>query len=229
MPDSQSPCIITIDGPAGTGKSTVANALAMKLELKCLDTGSLYRAIALLALESECNSGDGPALAALASEVELHFDWTQEPPALLIGDRDVSNRIRDLDVSECVSEVARQPELRAVLTDIQREIARTYPRLVTEGRDQGSVVFPDADFRFFLDADEQVRAQRRSSQLSVGGEAVDEQVVLRNIQQRDQIDSSRTTAPLVQPEGSILIDSTYLSLQEVVERIIGIVRDEGGR
>ena len=228
MPAFENSCIITIDGPAGTGKSTVANILAGRLQLKCLDTGALYRAIALLALEAGQDTSDGPALAGLASEVKLHFDWSQDPPSLLIDDRDVSSRIRDLDVSESVSEVAVQPEVRTILTRIQREVARTYPRLVTEGRDQGSVVFPDADFRFFLDADEGVRARRRSSQLAHSGETVDEQAVLRNIQQRDQIDRSRRTAPLVQPEGSILIDSTNLSIDEVVDRMAGIVAQDGG-
>ncbi|MCH2152104.1 MAG: (d)CMP kinase [Phycisphaerales bacterium] len=228
MSGFQNSCIITIDGPAGTGKSTVANALAARLGLKCLDTGALYRAIALLALEADCDLSDGDALVSLASDAKLHFDWDQDPPAILIGDRDVSDRIRDLDVSDSVSQVARQPELRTVLTSVQREVAKAYPRLVTEGRDQGSVVFPDADFRFFLDADEKVRAQRRSIQLSASGEVIDEEVVLHNIRERDRIDRSRKTAPLVRPEGSILIDSTSLSIEEVVDRMTCIVSGDGG-
>ena len=114
----QTSCIITIDGPAGTGKSTVARALAERLGLDCLDTGALYRAIALLALESGVSVEDGNALASLAEEAELQIDWTADPPSLWVGDRDVSARIRDLDVSGLVSAVASQPAVRAVLDSV---------------------------------------------------------------------------------------------------------------
>ncbi len=231
MPGSS--CIITIDGPAGTGKSSVARLLSQRLGMDCLDTGSLYRAVSLLAIESGTDPEDGPALAALARDVDLHFDWSQDPPAMQIGDRDVSSRIRDLDVSGQVSPVASQPELRAVLNEVQRMVAQRRPRLVTEGRDQGSVVFPDADVRFFLDADEEVRAQRRSLQMSRGGGKVDKDAIRTDIRRRDESDRSRRAAPLVQPEGSILIDSTSLSLDEVVDRmaeeidrIMGTVRED---
>ncbi|MCH2133096.1 MAG: (d)CMP kinase [Phycisphaerales bacterium] len=225
---STSSCIITIDGPAGTGKSTVAKALADRLGLSCLDTGSMYRAIALLALESELSVEDGPALASLAATADLRFDWTQDPPAMCIGDRDISARIRDLDVSGLVSQVAEQPEVRRVLVEAQRRIAEDHPRLVTEGRDQGSVVFPDADVRFFLDADEAVRAGRRSRQMADRGDQVDEQAIRNDIQKRDQLDRSRAAAPLVQPEGSILIDSTRMSIDEVVDQMIRLVHRETG-
>ena len=212
-----SSCIITIDGPAGTGKSTVAGLLADRLGMDCLDTGSLYRAVSILALESGTDPEDGPALARLAMDVDLHFDWSQDPPAMYIDDRDVSSRIRDLDVSSLVSPVARQPELRSVLNEVQRTIANRRPRLVTEGRDQGSVVFPDADVRFFLDAEEEIRAQRRSLQMARRGDKVDDDAIRTDIRRRDKIDRSRATAPLVQPKGSILVDSTHLTLEEVVD------------
>lgn len=221
---STSSCIITIDGPAGTGKSTVARALAERLGLDCLDTGALYRAVALLALESGVSLDDGPALASLAQEAELGFDWTGDPPRICIGDRDVSERIRDLDVSSLVSSVARQPAVRAVLDSAQRRIARDRPRLVTEGRDQGSVVFPDADVRFFLDADEDVRAQRRANQLAQRGDRVDEEAVRSDIRRRDETDRNRAAAPLVQPEGSIRIDSTSLDVERVVDHMVDVVR-----
>ena len=218
-----SPCIITIDGPAGTGKSSVARLLADRLGMNCLDTGSLYRAIALMAIESGTDAEDGPALAGLARSVQLHFDWSQDPPVMLIDDRDVSTRIRDLDVSALVSPVARQFELREVLNEVQRTIAARRPRLVTEGRDQGSVVFPDADIHFFLDADEEVRAQRRSRQMANRGDKVDPEMIRSDIRRRDETDRSRATAPLVRPEGSILIDSTHLDLEEVVDCMVGHV------
>ncbi|MDG2424790.1 MAG: (d)CMP kinase [Phycisphaerales bacterium] len=218
-------CIITIDGPAGTGKSTIARSLAEQLGLDCLDTGALYRAVSLLALESGVSVEDGPALASLAKQADLRFDWSDDPPSLWIGDRVVSERIRDLDVSSQVSAVASQPELRAVLDATQRSIAKDHPRLVTEGRDQGSVVFPDADVRFFLDADEDVRAQRRARQMAKRGNRVDEALIRSDIRQRDQFDRSRAAAPLVQPEGSVLIDSTDLTIEQVVERMVDVVQD----
>ena len=227
--DATAACVVTIDGPAGTGKSSVAQMVAQRLGLRCLDTGSMYRAVALLALESGCDAGDGPALASLATAADLHFDWSRDPAPLFLGDRDVSARIRDLDVSNLVSEVAAQPEVRMVLGEAQRRIARKHPRLITEGRDQGSVVFPDADVRFFLDADETVRAGRRVRQLQDDGATIDAAEVRANIAERDQVDRSRAAAPLVQPEGAIRIDSTELTLEEVVDRMVSIVAAEMDR
>mgnify|MGYP001303334788 CR=1 FL=1 len=225
-PKSIPSCIITIDGPAGTGKSTVARSLAERLGLDCLDTGALYRAVSLLSLEQDVPPDDGPALSALAQTVELRFDWSDDPPSLWVDERNVSSRIRDLDVSSRVSDVASQPELRAILDAEQRRIAEDHPRLVTEGRDQGSVVFPDADVRFFLDADEAVRAQRRADQMANRGDVVDEAAIRSDIRNRDKVDRSRAAAPLVQPAGSILIDSTHLTIEEVVERMVELVHEE---
>ena len=225
-PKSIPSCIITIDGPAGTGKSTVARSLAERLGLDCLDTGALYRAVSLLSLEQDVPPDDGPALSALAQTVELRFDWSDDPPSLWVDERNVSSRIRDLDVSSRVSDVASQPELRAILDAEQRRIAEDHPRLVTEGRDQGSVVFPDADVRFFLDADEAVRAQRRADQMANRGDVVDEAAIRSDIRNRDKVDRSRAAAPLVQPTGSIRIDSTHLTIEEVVERMVELVHEQ---
>lgn len=217
------PCVITIDGPAGTGKSTVAKRLADRLGLSCLDTGAMYRALTLLAIESGVCLEDGPALAALAAAADLRFDWTCDPPAMLVGDRDVSERIRELDVTSKVSIVAAQPPVREVLNQAQRLVADRQRRLVTEGRDQGSAVFPDATVRFFLDADVSVRARRRLDQMVAKGELVDPETILQDIRQRDRIDSTRATDPLVRPTGSILIDSTDQTIDEVVEAMIQAV------
>ena len=224
-PTSRLPVIITIDGPAGTGKSSVAHRLASRLGLDFLDTGAMYRAAALIALETGIDPDQGDALAAAISDMGVQFDWQSDPPRLMLDDRDVSARIRDLDVSGIVSIVAAQTPVRSVLVERQRDIAEAHPRLVTEGRDQGSVVFPDASVRFFLDASIEVRAQRRIKQLASAGQTIDEHEIRSDIESRDRLDTSRDDAPLIKPEGAIVIDSSNKSLPEVVEEMERIVRD----
>jgi cytidylate kinase len=219
QPHAAPQIIITIDGPAGTGKSAVAHRLARRLGLDYLDTGAMYRAAALLALEQGIDPADGVALAEALRRVGVRFDFTSEPPRLLVDRRDVSARIRDMDVSAVVSIVAAQKPVRAVLVEQQRRIADEHPRLVTEGRDQGSVVFPDAPLRFYLDADPAERARRRIAQLAEQGRAVDEDAVVRDIRERDELDRTRADAPLIRPEGAIVVDTTDLSLEDVVRTL----------
>lgn len=222
MPKSR--VIITIDGPAGTGKSTVAYLLATRLGLEFLDTGAMYRAAALIAIERDIEPTDGTRLATTVAEADMHFDWTSNPPRLLVGQRDVNNRIRDLDVSAVVSLVAAQGELRRVLVQQQRKIAQLHPRLVSEGRDQGSVVFPDASLRFYLHADVNVRANRRVAQLAASGKMVDEARIVHDIQERDRLDASRADGPLVRPEGAIDIDTSNRTVLQVVDEMESIAR-----
>jgi CMP/dCMP kinase len=167
----------------------------------------------------------GRDLAQAVEDADLHFDWKSDPPRILIGDRDVSQRIRDLDVSAVVSIVAAQSALRRVLVQQQRRIAHRHPRLVSEGRDQGSVVFPDASLRFYLHADVRVRASRRVRQLAAAGVSVDHDRITRDIEERDRIDATRPDGPLIRPEGAIDIDTGDCSLDEVVERLETIARD----
>jgi cytidylate kinase len=216
--------IITIDGPAGSGKSTVAHRLAERLGLEFLDTGAMYRAAALLAIERGIEPDDGAALAEVLRQAGLAFDWTADPPRLLMGERDVSRRIRDMDVSSIVSIVAAQSEVRAELVREQRRLGDEHPRLVTEGRDQGSIVFPDAPLRFFVVADTTVRARRRMAQLAELGTHVDEQQVIDDIRERDRIDSTRADGPLTRPAGAVEIDTSHLSIEQVVGRLESIAR-----
>ncbi len=209
--------IITIDGPAGTGKTTVAHMLARRLGLDFLDTGAMYRAAAAIAIEHDIDPADGPALAAAVREAGLHFDWDADPPRLMLGDRDLSRRIRELDVSAMVSIVAGQPEVRRVLVEQQRGIAAEHPRLVTEGRDQGSVVFPDARLRFYLDAAVEVRAARRAAQLIEAGMKVDYQRIVADIVERDRLDSTRSDGPLIRPNGAIEVDAGTKTAEEVTD------------
>lgn len=227
MPSSQnlgSPVIITIDGPAGTGKSTVAHKLAMRLGLDFLDTGAMYRAAALLALENEIDPTDGNAVALKVNEVGIRFDWNQDPPRILLGACDVSKRIRDLDVSESVSIIAAQSQLRAELVNSQRQIAKEHPRLVTEGRDQGSLVFPEAQVRFFMTASLDIRAERRIRQLAKTGTEVSRERIIKDISGRDRRDTHRPDGPLIKPEGAIDIDTDSLSIEQVVDLMESQVR-----
>lgn len=225
MPTDVPRVIMTIDGPAGTGKSTVAHLLAGRLGLEFLDTGAMYRAAALVAIEQGIDPrGDADTLAEAVRTADLHFDWASDPPMIRLGDRDVSRRIRDLDVSEIVSVVAARSELRRVLVERQRRIADEHPRLVTEGRDQGSVVFPDAAIRFYLDADLKVRADRRVSQLVEIGQPADPDRVVRDIQERDRLDANRPDGPLVRPEGAIEIDTGERTAEQVVDALESAAR-----
>jgi len=219
------PVIITIDGPAGTGKSTVAHLLAKRLGLEFLDTGAMYRAAALIALEHGIVPSEGFDLAEAVYQSDLHFDWRTDPPQLMLAQRDISRRIRDLDVSGIVSIVAAQSPLRRMLVQQQRRIAQQHPRLVSEGRDQGSVVFPDAALRFYLHADVKIRADRRVAQLAASGKSVDEARIVQDIQDRDRLDATRPDGPLVRPVGAIDIDTGDRSAQEVVDAMESVARE----
>jgi len=217
--------VITIDGPAGTGKSTVAHRLARCLGLEFLDTGAMYRAAAVLAIESGIDTSGAATLAGMLDEAGLHFDWQLDPPGLMLGDRDVSARIRKPDVAGIVSTIASLKPVREILVALQRRIADAHPRLVTEGRDQGSVVFPDAPLRFYLDADLAVRAKRRGLQLEARGSSANAAEVMSAIHERDRMDSMRAEGPLRRPEGAIEIDTSELSIDEVVARLEKIARE----
>lgn len=219
------PVVITIDGPAGTGKSTVAHRLAARLGIDFLDTGAMYRAAALVAVEGGIDPADGIEIARAVQAAQMRFDWTTNPPRLMLGERDITSRIRDVDVNAMVASIASRPEVRAVLVEHQRRIARQHPRLVSEGRDQGSVVFPDAPVRFYLDADVAVRAQRRTAQLASGGQQVDETTVISGIRERDRIDSTRADGPLIRPEGAVSVDTTDRTVEEVVACLEAVVRE----
>lgn len=216
--------IVTIDGPAGTGKSTVAHRLAKRLGLEFLDTGAMYRAAALAALERGIDPADGPRVAALVRDLEIRFDWRADPPTLLVDGVAVGDRIRTQEVTRAVSAVASNPMVRAAMVEAQREIAGLHPRLVTEGRDQGSVVFPDAHVRIYLDARPEVRARRRVEQLAAKGIVVAEPEVLAQIIERDRIDSTRRDGPLVCPRGADSVDTSDIEIDEVIDRLERVVR-----
>jgi cytidylate kinase len=218
------PIIITIDGPAGTGKSSVARVLARRLGLDFLDTGAMYRAAAAISLDFGIPMTDAARLVDTVKQADLHFDWSQDPPQILAWARSINDRIRHPDVTAIVSPVAGIGALRQHMVAKQRIIARQHPRLVSEGRDQGSVVFPDAMVKFYLDASAEVRATRRAQQLLSQGMQADEGQLLREIIERDRSDMSRTDGPLVKPSGGIIVDTSHLMFDEVVAELETIVR-----
>jgi len=212
--------IVTIDGPAGTGKSTVAHELASRLGLDVLDTGAMYRAAAAIVLDSGIDPGDYDAVLARVADADLHFDWSQSPPPVLAWLKPMeSARLRRSDVTSLVSRLAAIGPLRTHMVRKQRLIAQQHPRLVTEGRDQGSVVFPDASIKFYLDADPRVRARRRAEQLSAQGEPISAESLLPQILERDRLDTTRTDGPLVCPEDAVRINTTDMSFNDVVDRL----------
>ena len=219
------PVIITIDGPAGTGKSTVARELARRLGLDFLDTGSMYRAAAAIAIDQEIPADRPQDLVAAVVAADLHFDWSTDPPSLIAYGLPVMGRIRDPDVTAVVSPIAGIAALRRLMVERQRQIAAEHPRLVSEGRDQGSVVFPEADVKFYLDASPQVRAARRAEQLRRVGQQVDERALVDEIIERDRSDSTRLVGPLVCPPDAERIDTSHLSFDQVVSTLERIVRE----
>lgn len=213
--------IVTIDGPAGAGKSTIARQLAERLGLDVLDTGAMYRGLAAVAIERGIDpAGDADAVAQLAQTIAVDFDWSASPPALLVDGVDYSGRIRDAAVTAGASEIAQCAAVRHEMVAQQRRIAEEHPRLVTEGRDQGSAVFPDATVKFYLDADAEERARRRAQQWRQQGQPADEAKILRDILERDQRDASREVGPLIQPSAAEVVDSTSMSIEEVVGYLV---------
>ena len=220
--------IITIDGPAGTGKSSVARVLAKRLGLEFLDTGAMYRAAAAVALDAGISLASPDDIVAAVAEQDMHFDWEKDPPELVCCGRSMMHRIREADVTKLVSPVSAIPALRRDLVRKQRAIGAAHPRLVTEGRDQGSVVFPDADVKFYLDASAAVRAKRRFEQLvasgAIRGEASELATLLKEIVARDLSDSTRRDGPLICPEDAIRVDTSDMTFDQVVATLEEQVR-----
>lgn len=218
--------IISIDGPAGSGKSTAARKLAAKLGIPYLDTGAMYRAIALAALEAAIRLKDEDALVEIARKADISLDCGPTHTRVTLDGRDVSEAIRSMAVSQATSYVARVQAIRDILVEKQRTIGQRLGALVTEGRDQGSVVFPNADLKFFLDAAIEKRAMRRYQELLADGEEASFELIMENLQERDGNDRKQW-APLLEPQTAIHIDTTESNIHDVVEKLLEEIRKRG--
>ena len=220
--------IIAIDGPAGSGKSTTARAVAERLGYLYLDTGAMYRAVALAFLRQEREMTDEAAQALLPG-VRVDLVHAEGDLRVLLGGEDVSQAIRRSEVGAGASRVATLPSVRRKLVDEQRRIARRYHEtgggVVLDGRDIGTVVFPDADVKIFLVADPGIRAARRCRELEARGEAVPYETVLEEMMRRDRQDAERALAPLRKADDAVELDTTRLTVAQQVERVLARVQE----
>ncbi len=214
--------IIAIDGPAGAGKSTIASRLARKLGYVNLESGAMYRALALQAIEWDASFDDEDALLKMAQNSRITLDRSIGGNRVLLNGKDISERIRERDVSEGASRVSVHPKVREWMVERQREMG-IGGGVVMEGRDIGTKVFPDADLKIFLDADPVVREQRRLDQLKVKGASA--QAIAAELRQRDRRDRTRAASPLVAADDAVVLDSTHMSEDEVVSRIGELVEE----
>ena len=215
-PSSPRKLIIAIDGPAGAGKSTIASRLARKLGYVNLESGAMYRALALKAIDNDISFDDEAALLKLAEESRIRLEPTMGGNRTLLDGHDVSSRIRERDVTEAASRVSVHPRVRAWMVARQREMGAG-GGVVMEGRDIGTKVFPDADLKIFLDADPVVREQRRMEQQKIKGEVSEN--VAADLRERDHRDRTRAASPLQAAEDAVVIDSSKLSEDEVLARV----------
>lgn len=216
--------VVALDGPVASGKSTVARAVAAGLGYVYLDTGAMYRAVGLLATEAGVALDDEAAVVALALAAPLRFGGDGR---LFVGERDVSAAIRTLDAGSAASLVSALPGVRRVLVDQQRALARDID-IVMEGRDIGTNVFPDAEIKVFLTARPDVRAARRATELQARGEEVDVAQVLAALVERDRRDSTREVAPLRRADDAVAIDTSDMTLNDVVRAVLALVGEKVG-
>ncbi|MFO0952423.1 MAG: (d)CMP kinase [Isosphaeraceae bacterium] len=212
--------VVTIDGPAGSGKSTVAKRLAERLGWRLLDTGAMYRAVALAALDAGIDLSSPEEVGELAERVEVQLP----PGKVLLDGRDVTAEIRTVRVTRVVRFAADSRRARRRLVVLQQAFASEYP-VVTEGRDQGTIVFPNALCKVFLTATPEERARRRHAEFADKGERLSLEDLTREIAERDAVDAAREIAPMKPADDAVLVDTTGLTLEQVVDRLEGLVRE----
>ena len=221
--------IIAVDGYSSTGKSTTAKAVAKALGYVYIDTGAMYRGVTYLALEKGLVSTQGVEIKPLMKALRhSKFNFVYNPALgfseLYLDDKNIEDNIRSIDVANWVSEIAKQPEVRTFLVNLQRKMGEE-KGVVMDGRDIGTVVFPEAELKIFMTASEEVRAQRRYKELQAKGEKVSFEEVLANIKHRDHVDTTRKESPLRKADDAITIDNTHLTIEEQVDKILSILKD----
>jgi cytidylate kinase len=219
--------VVTIDGPSAAGKSTTARMLAERLGVRYLDTGAFYRALALAVLDHGARPEDAAGVFAVAQASRIEFSGSPSRAHLTLDGRDVTDAIRTPEVSELASRVAAIPEVRRLLVAWQRQMREAGP-LVGEGRDLGTVVFPDAEVKIYLDADLETRAARRCRELQARGIAVGVEAVREDLERRDDRDRSREDSPLKAADGALHVDTSGLSMEDQVQAVLQVVQSHPG-
>jgi len=221
------PFIITIDGPAGVGKSTVARMLAKELSAVFLDTGASYRAVTVAAMNAGVDLTDVQAVLEVMDRSTFDFKHEADVLKVTIDGKDATLAIREPQITENVKHIAGQPQLRSRLVELQKKFAAQFDKVVTEGRDQGTVVFPEAQFKFFLIADPKERTRRRHEELKAAGKEMDFDALHEQITQRDASDQNRAVSPLKPAEDAIHIDTTNIDAAGVVNRMLEVIKQRG--
>jgi len=218
--------VVTIDGPAASGKSTVARLLAERLGASFLDTGAMYRAVTLAAIEAGVDMSDEEKLLGVLEKSEFQFTVKEGKMAVRIDEIDATERIRSPEVTAKARHIASAAKLREKLVRMQRQFAAGEEKIVTEGRDQGTVAFADADVKFYLTADAGERARRRQLELRAGGGGESLEQIRKAIEERDKSDEDRAVGPLRPADDAVVIDTTNLSIEEVVEKVLRCVEEK---
>lgn len=216
---------VTIDGPAGAGKSTIARAAAAQLGFVYVDTGALYRTIGLAVCRRGIDGTDVPGILATLPEIQVGLTYRDGAQHVLLDGEDVSDAIRTPQISTYASQVSSVPEVRAYLLDLQRDLARRQS-VIMDGRDIGTVILPDAKVKIFLTASPEKRAARRCAELREKGQDVTVEGILTDMERRDALDASRAVAPLKQAEDAVLVDTSDLTLKQSIEAVLTVIRDK---
>lgn len=220
--------VVAVDGPAGTGKSSVSRGLARSLGARYLDTGAMYRIVTLAVLRAGVDLTDTPAIEAAAEDVPLSVGYDPDEDKAYLDAEDVSREIRGNEVTKAVSAVSAVPAIRARLVGLQRELAAGPSSVVVEGRDIGTVVLPDADVKIFLTASAEERARRRNDQNVASGLADDFEAVLADVRRRDHLDSTRAVSPLRTADDALVVDTSTMTEPEVIARLLELVQQRAG-
>jgi cytidylate kinase len=219
-----SPVVVAVDGPAGTGKSSVSRRLARALGARYLDTGAMYRIMTLAVLRAGIDLADEAAVGAFAATVQMSVGYDPDVDHCYLGAEDVSVEIRGGEVTQAVSAVSSVPAVRSRLVGLQRELAAGPSSIVVEGRDIGTVVLPDADVKVFLTASAETRAQRRNEQNVAAGLADDYDGVLADVRRRDHLDSTRAVSPLRAADDAVVVDTSQMTETEVIAHLLELVK-----